>query len=222
MVMLAAATGIPARARAQEGDDDATRRRRPTAGIVLDNAAFERGSRSRRRWCATTSRPCQVGGYVDFGFFVPQGNGAGYVEDFGHVYFPQYAGKFGWVFLGDILAPAVNSRGEVADLGPAPGVDPLRQHQLARGARLHRQRGEPDAAFGADADRAGLGQRQLHAAHRAATSRSATRSTSTSRRSNGCRPIRSARRSSSARWSRCSASSTAIARRTGASASRRR
>ena len=26
------------------------------------------------------------------------------------------------MFLGDILAPAVNTRGEVADLGPAPGV----------------------------------------------------------------------------------------------------
>ncbi|HXU81660.1 MAG TPA: outer membrane beta-barrel protein [Polyangia bacterium] len=62
-------------------------------------------------------------GYVDFGFFVPQGNGAGYVQDFAHARFPQYADRFGWVFLGDILAPAVNTRGEVADLGDAPGVD---------------------------------------------------------------------------------------------------
>jgi hypothetical protein len=62
-------------------------------------------------------------GYVDFGFFVPQGNGAGYVQDFGHALYPQYRDRFGWVFLGDILAPAVNSRGEVADLGDAPGVD---------------------------------------------------------------------------------------------------
>ncbi len=37
--------------------------------------------------------------------------------------FPPVRGQFGWVFLGDILAPAVNSRGEVADLGDAPGVD---------------------------------------------------------------------------------------------------
>ena len=62
------------------------------------------------------------GGYIDFGFFVPQGNGAGYVQDFGHARFPTL-GNYGWVFLGDILAPAVNSRGEVADLGDAPGVD---------------------------------------------------------------------------------------------------
>ena len=64
------------------------------------------------------------GGYVDFGFFIPSGNGAGYVQDYGHARFPgaPYNG-YSWVFLGDILAPAVNSRGEVADLGDAPGVD---------------------------------------------------------------------------------------------------
>ena len=125
MAMLAAATGIPARARAQgaarEGDegeenDDST------AGIVLDNAAFEARLAQSEALVRNNQPTVQVGGYVDFGFFVPQGNGAGYVEDFGHVYFPQYAGRFGWVFLGDILAPAVNTRGEVADLGPAPGV----------------------------------------------------------------------------------------------------
>ena len=62
-------------------------------------------------------------GYIDFGFFVPTGNGAGYVQDFGHAIFPTLGERYGWVFLGDILAPAVNSRGEVADLGDAPGVD---------------------------------------------------------------------------------------------------
>lgn len=61
-------------------------------------------------------------GSADIGFFVPTGNGAGYVQDFGNAQFPQYAGRYGWVFLGDILATAVNSRGEVADLGDAPGV----------------------------------------------------------------------------------------------------
>jgi hypothetical protein len=62
-------------------------------------------------------------GYLDFGFFVPGGNGAGYVQDFGHRSRPEYAGRFGWVFLGDLLAPTVNSRGEAADLGDATGVD---------------------------------------------------------------------------------------------------
>jgi hypothetical protein len=65
----------------------------------------------------------EVTGYADLGFFVPQGDGAGYIQDFGNHYFPEYSGRFGWVFLGDILAPTVNSRGEAADLGPAPGVN---------------------------------------------------------------------------------------------------
>jgi hypothetical protein len=62
-------------------------------------------------------------GYIDVGFFVPQGNGAGYTQDFGHAMFPEYAGRFGWLFVGDMLAPAVNGRGEPADLGDAAGVD---------------------------------------------------------------------------------------------------
>lgn len=66
-------------------------------------------------------------GYFDAGFFVPQGDGAGIIEDFGDRVIqrirPEAAGKYAWVFLGDILATAVNSRGEAADLGPAPGVD---------------------------------------------------------------------------------------------------
>ena len=64
-----------------------------------------------------------LGGYIDLGFFVPQGNGSGIVRDEGNVLFPQYAGRYGWVFLGDLLAPTVNSRGEAADLGDAAGVE---------------------------------------------------------------------------------------------------
>jgi hypothetical protein len=65
-----------------------------------------------------------VGGYIDLGFFAAQGNGAGIIRDQANVYFPQYAGQYGWVFLGDILAPAVNTRGEVASLGEATGAEP--------------------------------------------------------------------------------------------------
>jgi hypothetical protein len=61
-------------------------------------------------------------GYVDFGFFVPIGNhGVGFVEDIGQNQFPQYR-NYGWTFLGDILSTAVNTRGEVADLGNPPGL----------------------------------------------------------------------------------------------------
>src|SRR5215470_14418636 len=64
----------------------------------------------------------KVDGYVDFGFFAPEGTGVGFVQDYGNAIKPQYAGKYAWVFLGDILATAVNSRGEAADLGSPPGV----------------------------------------------------------------------------------------------------
>jgi hypothetical protein len=65
--------------------------------------------------------PLSWNGYVDFGFFVPLGNGgAGWVRDTGPMrQFPQYA-NYSWTFLGDILATAINTRGEVADLGDAP------------------------------------------------------------------------------------------------------
>jgi hypothetical protein len=66
--------------------------------------------------------PITLFGYVDFGFFVPEGNGTGWIEDFGNQHVPSLAGKYGWVFLGDLLATPVNSRGEAADLGNAPGV----------------------------------------------------------------------------------------------------
>ncbi len=76
------------------------------------------------REIATLRRPIvTVGGYVDFGFFVPQGTGVGVVQDEGPTrVFPQYANQYSWVFLGDLLAPTVNSRGEAASLGNFPGV----------------------------------------------------------------------------------------------------
>jgi hypothetical protein len=67
-----------------------------------------------------------LGGYADFGFFAAQGDGSGFIQDLGPTsarFFPQYADRYGWVFLGDIMAPAINSRGEPADLGNPPGVD---------------------------------------------------------------------------------------------------
>src|SRR4029078_2076249 len=36
--------------------------------------------------------------------------------------FPQYS-NYAWTFLGDILGTPVNSRGEVASLGNAPGIE---------------------------------------------------------------------------------------------------
>ncbi len=71
---------------------------------------------------ASLASPISLFGYIDFGFFVAQANGVGYTQDFGNKALPQFAGKYGWLFYGDILATAINARGEVADLGDAPGV----------------------------------------------------------------------------------------------------
>jgi len=80
---------------------------------------------AQTREIATLRRPIvTVGGYVDFGFFVPQGTGVGVIQDQGPSrVFPQYANKYAWVFLSDLLAPTVNSRGEAASLGNFPGVN---------------------------------------------------------------------------------------------------
>lgn len=90
----------------------------PTIATLLEEQI-----RQNEQLAASSQSHLTWEGYIDFGFYVPQGNGAGYVQDYGHAIFNRtpYT-NYSWVFLGDILAPAVNSRGEVADLGNAPGV----------------------------------------------------------------------------------------------------
>jgi hypothetical protein len=79
------------------------------------------------RQIATARRPIvSVSGYVDAGFFATSGNGVGIVQDAGPATaraYPEYMNRYAWVFLGDILATAVNSRGEAADLGDFAGID---------------------------------------------------------------------------------------------------
>ena len=58
----------------------------------------------------------RITGYLDFGFFYVQGNGSGIRPDYGNQVFPEYSDVPGsWVFLGDPLATAINSRGDPAD-----------------------------------------------------------------------------------------------------------
>lgn len=79
------------------------------------------------RQVATARRPIvSVGGYVDAGFFATTGTGVGIVQDSGALAdraYPEFANRYAWVFLGDILATAVNSRGEAADLGDFAGIE---------------------------------------------------------------------------------------------------
>lgn len=71
---------------------------------------------------ASANSPLSIHGYVDFGFFAPIGNrGVGFIEDPGNMQTPNLQ-NYTWTFLGDILSTAVNTRGEVASLGSAPGV----------------------------------------------------------------------------------------------------
>ncbi len=65
--------------------------------------------------------PIKLSGYGDLGWFATEGDGSGWRRDAGHVMFPDRS-QYAWVFYGDLLATQVNSRGNVADLGDAPGV----------------------------------------------------------------------------------------------------
>jgi hypothetical protein len=69
-----------------------------------------------------TRFPIRISGYGDVGAFATQGDGSGFRRDIGHTMFPTHD-DIGWVFYGDLLATQINSRGDVADLGDAPGVD---------------------------------------------------------------------------------------------------
>ena len=65
----------------------------------------------------------RLSGYLDFGFFYVQGNGAGIKSDIGHRHFPEYADiTDSWVFYGDPLATVINSRGDPADTDDSRAV----------------------------------------------------------------------------------------------------
>jgi hypothetical protein len=88
-----------------------------------DNAALERRVDDLGRVSV------RISGYLDVGLFATTGDGAGTRSDVGNVYFPEYAGIVpgSWVFMGDPLSTAVNSRGEPADTGESRAVtfDPI-------------------------------------------------------------------------------------------------
>lgn len=70
----------------------------------------------------------RLSGYLDFGFFVVQGDGRGIRTDLGHAAVPEFADvPDSWVFLGDPLATAINSRGDPADVAESRAItfDPI-------------------------------------------------------------------------------------------------
>jgi hypothetical protein len=66
----------------------------------------------------------RLAGYVDFGFFYVSGDGRGIRTDIGHANFPEYDGVVAdsWVFMGDPLSTAINSRGDPADVNESRAV----------------------------------------------------------------------------------------------------
>lgn len=113
----ASAEGEPAAEEyAEEYDPDAAARELANRIEELE-ARIESSERSRR-----ARFPVKLTGYGDLGFFATQGDGSGFRRDAGHDTFPDHS-QIGWVFYGDLLATMINSRGDVADLGDAPGVD---------------------------------------------------------------------------------------------------
>ncbi|MEO7730603.1 MAG: hypothetical protein ABIY55_06485, partial [Kofleriaceae bacterium] len=93
------------------------------ATLREDNAVLE------RKAAAVQLLSARFSGYLDVGLFATTGNGAGTRSDIGNVYFPRYAGTVpgSWVFMGDPLSTAVNSRGDPADTGESRAVtfDPI-------------------------------------------------------------------------------------------------
>jgi len=115
-IALALALGRIARAQPAEpppdGDETAELAQR-IDDLEVKLAQSERSRRARF--------PIKLSGYGDLGAFAVQGDGSGFRRDAGHVVFPDRAG-YAWVFYGDLLATSINARGDVADLGQAPGV----------------------------------------------------------------------------------------------------
>jgi len=105
-------------------DDDSAAAPAPELDPLARLSQLEAQIEQTRSVAAGQKPRVTLGGYLDVGFFVPQGDGSGIMRDQSNALFPQYEGQYGWVFLGDLLAPAVNSRGEAADLGDATGAPP--------------------------------------------------------------------------------------------------
>ena len=110
------ASAAPA-ADADEASDDAD-----STALAAKVQELEDKLASLQNQQANKPFPIKITGYGDLGAFATQGDGTGFRRDIGHTAMPSL-GNYGWVFYGDLLATQINSRGDVADLGQAPGVE---------------------------------------------------------------------------------------------------
>ena len=129
--------------------------------------SWKRASTRCRRWSPTGSRGSFWAATSTSGSSPPRGTAPASSATRGTSYFPQYAGKYGWVFLGDLLATPINTRGEPADLGDATGAAP-RYDTIHSGGAPSFIANEINMTLtaGLGAERGRHRQRQLHAAQR--------------------------------------------------------
>ena len=64
----------------------------------------------------------RLSGYLDVGWFYVTGDGSGLRTDPAAIYYPKYSYAAPWIFLGDPLSVAINSRGEPATTGPSRAI----------------------------------------------------------------------------------------------------
>jgi hypothetical protein len=125
LAVTAAAQPAPAASSSNAADDeagDATASDADSAALAIKVQELEDKLASLQNQQTNKPFPIKITGYGDLGAFAAQGDGTGYRRDIGHSAMPSLS-NFGWVFYGDLLATQINSRGDVADLGQAPGVD---------------------------------------------------------------------------------------------------
>ena len=93
---------------------------------------------------AASAVQVQFSGYIDVGFFWAAGDGSGVRPDYRHLVPGTEDLLTSWVLIGDPLSTAINSRGDVADLGRLARHS-LRPDSLAGPPELPDQRAQPGA-----------------------------------------------------------------------------
>ncbi len=122
-VLLAAAGVDTATTAADAGASPSVPVGDEAAAIAALEARLERLEAEQEALREATPAPRSVvlslSGYADLGFFAAQGGGIGARPDLGNVRYPEFAGVLpgAWVFMGDPLATAVNTRGEPSSVG---------------------------------------------------------------------------------------------------------
>ncbi len=120
----------------QSGDDDTLKRlaelEARTEDLAERNVELEEELeilREDQEWTAERvdkilPLTAKVSGYIDMGFFYVEGDGRGIRSDTGFVFFPEFNGVVpdSWVFMGDPLSTAINSRGDPADVSESRAI----------------------------------------------------------------------------------------------------